>query len=206
MPKNMSKKSKSLIGLSIIFGILFVVGYVLVLQPMLEPYPAKIILQDSEIYGKPIFLIFNWETVDEIQVGDLITLNIEVIGLPYTKNMDKPNIELFFEERYLNYWSEDRNDENEILPIIPFKLEPNLEWSTFSSQDVDLRFIIPDNTPIQYCDYQLEPACYEIQNIIQPAPYDLKERIKTNRTMITASLFIVGLSATLIWHRLTREF
>lgn len=177
----------------------------LVVKPILEPYPAKIILRDSDIYGKPIFLTFNWETVDEIQVGDLITLDIEVRGLPYIKNMTEPSIELSFDERHLNYWSENYNDENEILPIIPFKLKPDWENDVFRSQKVDLRFIIPTDISMQYCDDKLVSPCHEIKNIIHPAPYDLKERIKTNRTAITASLLIVGLSATLVWHRLTRE-
>jgi len=181
-------------------GILFVAWYFLVLEDVLLPYPAKIILQDSEIYDEPIFLTFYWETDDQIQVGKMISLEIEVRGLPYNKDMTKPTIELFFDERYLNYWS--GNDKDEILPIVPFMLEPDWENNVFRSQKVDFRFIVPVNIPLEYCDYNLEPTCHEIGNIIHPAPYDLEERINSNRIAISASLAIVGLSATVVWYRI----
>ena len=82
-------------------------------------------------------MTFNWETKDQIQVGELITLDIEVRGLPYKKNMTEPNIELFFEEKYLNYLSEDKKGVNEILP---FKL-----YSDWENNVLDLTKLISDS-------------------------------------------------------------
>jgi len=183
-------------------GILFVAWYFLVLDDVLQPYPAKIILKDSEIYDEPIFLTFYWETEDQIQVGKMVSLEIEVRGLPYNNNMTKPTIDLSFDERHLNYWSENDKDENEILPIVPFMLEPDWENNVFRSQKVHFRFIVPVDIPLEYCDYNLEPPCHEIGNVIHPAPFDLEERINTNRIAISASLAIVGLSGTVVWHRI----
>ena len=183
-------------------GILFVAWYFLVLDDVLQPYPAKIILKDSEIYDEPIFLIFYWETEDQIQVGKIVSLEIEVRDLPYNKDMTKPTIDLSFDERHLNYWSGNDKDENEILPIVPFMLEPDWENNVFRSQKIHFRFIVPVDIPLEYCDYNLEPPCHEIENVIHPAPFDLEERINTNRIAISASLAIVGLSGTVVWHRI----
>ena len=195
----MKNVTKYLILVLVALGSLW--GY-LVLYPLLDPYDAKIVLKKSGIYDEPIYLTFNWITEDQIQVGPLITLQIEVRNLPYNKNMTEPNIELFFDEKYLNYWSGDEKVENGILPIVPFKLDPTLEDGVFESKEVNLRFIVPVEIPLEYCDYSLEPPCYPIENILRPAPYDLEERIKSNRIAISVSLAIMSLSATLIWHKI----
>jgi len=187
-----------IIGLGILWA--FLVGI-----PEFQPYNAKIILKNSVVYDEPIYLTFNWETKDQIQVGELITLDIEVRGLSYQENMTLPNIELSFNEKYLNYWSEEKKDKNEILPIIPFKLDPDWENNMFKSNKVKFRFIIPEDIPIKYCDDNLEVPCHEIPNIIHPAPYDLEERIKNNRVVITAALIAVGLSGIIVWARLREE-
>jgi len=172
--------------------------------PELTPYNAKIILKNSEIYDEPIYLKFNYETKDQIQVGELITLDIEVRGLPYKENMTLRNIELSFNETYLNYWGEDKNDKINILPIVPFKLVPDWENNVFKSQKVKFRFIIPTDIPLKYCDENLEEPCHEIPNIIHPAPYDLGERIASNRVVITVALFAAALSI-IVWKRLTTD-
>ena len=195
--KNRTLNLYLILGLIILFGIwVYLVG-----NPSLIPYDAKIVLKKSNIYDKPIYLTFNWQTDDQIQVGPLNILNIEVRGLPYNENLTNPNIELFFDEKYLNYWSEDKEDKNEILPIVPFKLEPDWENNVFRSQNVKFRFIIPADIYLNYCDYNLNPPCYIIPNILHPAPYDIEERIKTNRIIISATLTAAALTGLVIWSR-----
>lgn len=185
------------IGLVILFTLwMYLVGY-----PWLDPYDAKIVIKNSNIYDKPIYLTFNWQTDDQIQVGPLNTLKIEVRGLPYNENSTKPNIELFFDEKYLNYWSENKKDENEILSVVPFKLEPDWDNNVFRSQNVKFRFIVPADIFLNYCDYNLNTPCHIIPNILHPAPYDLEERIKTNRVIISATLTAAALTGLVLWSR-----
>ena len=200
--KLMSKIKPISIVLIIGIGILVTIGYFLVGESEFKPYDPKIIVKNSEIYDEPIYLTFNWLVEDQIQVGSEMILEIEVRGLPYNENMTEPNIELSINEKYLNFWSEDPIDENDILPIVPFKLESDWENNVFKSQTIKFRFIVPDAIPLEYCDENLQPPCHEIPNIVHPAAYDLDERIKTNRIIIVLALVTAGLSGIIVWSRL----
>ena len=57
---------------------------------------------------------------------------------------------------------------------------PNLvSWYILSSSDtftsngmpINIRLIVPDTIYVDYCEYALNENCFQIDNILQPAPY-----------------------------------
>ena len=191
------------IGLVVGLGAIFIVGLFLVLIPIITLLDVETVSKVSGIYDEPIFLTFNWITDDEIQVGKLITFDVQVHNLSYTKNMTLNSIEISFIENQINYWYDQEDSRQNRYPQSDIvTLYPDWENKIFKSDKINFRFIIPEDISIQYCDYNLEIPCYDIPKIIHPAPYDLANRIDSNRIVITLSLIIASLSAIVVWSRL----
>ena len=195
--------SKVDIGLAVGLGTIFIVGLFLILIPIITPLDVETVSKVSGIYDEPIFLTFHWITDDEIQVGKLITFDVRAHNLPYTKNMTLNSIEISFIENQINYWYDQEDSRQNRYPQSDtVTLYPDWENKIFKSDKINFRFIIPEDISIQYCDYNLETPCYDIPKIIHPAPYDLANRIDSNRIVITLSLIISSLSAIVVWSRL----
>ena len=189
--------------LAVTLPLFLIIGIVTVGIPWFTPLDVKTVTKVSEIYEEPIFLIFHWNTDDEIQVGNLIKLDITVNELPYKQDQDLKEISIRFYEHQLNYWSFDNDiSNNQILQQDRVSLKPNWAENIFESEQLLLRFIIPTDISIEYCDYNLDYSCHKISNIIHPAPYDLKNQIDTNRLVIILSLITASLSSIIVWSRL----
>ena len=189
--------------LAVTLPLFLIIGIVTVGIPWFTPLDVKTVTKVSEIYEEPIFLIFHWNTDDEIQVGNLIKLDITVNELPYKQDQDLKEISIRFYEHQLNYWSFDNDiSNNQILQQDSVSLKPNWAENIFESEQLLLRFIIPTDISIEYCDYNLDYSCHKISNIIHPAPYDLKNQIDTNRLVIILSLITASLSSIIVWSRL----
>ena len=192
--------------LVISLSILVSIGILVVGIPSFTPLDVKTVTKVSELYEEPIFLTFHWITADEIQVGNLITLDIEIRNLPYNSNMMLENISIRFYEEQLNFWSfEGDSKNNEILQNDSVILNPDWNKSVFGSEKLYLRFIIPTDISAEYCDFNLKSPCTEIQNIIHPAPYDLKSRIDANRIVVILSLVTAALSSIVVWSRIRKD-
>lgn len=193
----MKKIDRPFIG--IIFAII-IIGVWQIGIPVIYPLDEKTVTKVSNIYEEPLFLTFHWITDDQIQVGKLITLDIELRGLPYKENMTLNEIKINLNETQLNYWSNKSDIENnEILQEDSFVFRHDWANSVFISDPIKIRFIIPTDISLEYCDYNIEPSCYEIKNIIHPAPYDLASSLEADRITILFSLVIIVLSTSIIW-------
>lgn len=192
------------------FGIIIALGINFILLPFYYDLDVKTVTKITHIYDQPIFMTFRWIVPDEIQVGKLTTIQLEIQNLPYSKNMTLNDIVVRFDHSQLNYWI-DNNAESKVIYdneakrqlLYPMKdsviLKPNWNDNRFESEFFNLRFMIPENILIQYCDYNLKSPCYQIENVIHPAPYDLDNRIQTNRIVIFMSLITIGLSSIVVW-------
>lgn len=188
-----------IIGLPIIF----VIGFALIAYPIIELLDVETITKVSGIYEEPFYLTFHWVTDDEIQVGKLITLDIEVKGLPYNKNMSLNKIIIKFEETHLNYWFDEKDPrQKNFIQGDSMLLYPDWEKNIFKSDKMNLRFIVPTDIFINFCDFNIEPTCHKIENIIHPAPYDVANRIQSMRAIITVSLVAASLTTVVAWSRL----
>ena len=169
---------------------------------MIYPLDVKTVAKISNIYNKPIYLTFHWITHDQIQVGNLITLDVQARDLPYNKNMTMPNIEIHFNESQLNYWTNSIDTQNHEISTKDYLiLKPDWENGVFKSDEMNLRFIIPSDISVDFCDSNLKPSCKEVPTIMHPAAYDLENRIDTNRIQIALSLVTVSLSGIVVWSR-----
>lgn len=183
-------------------AIVFAVAVWLIIIPMIQPLDVKTVVKSSIIYNNPIYLTFHWVTKDQIQVGNLITLDVKARDLPYDKNMSIPKIEIHFNETQLNYWTNSSDSQNDEISNTDYlTLQPDWKNDLFQSNKINLRFIVPDDISVKFCDSNLKPSCKDISNIIHPAPYDLASRIDTNRIQIAVSLVTLSLSGIVIWSR-----
>ena len=183
-----------LIGLFVIFS----VGISTIVYPHLAPYTFQTISKVSDIYENPIYLTFSWESENELQVGKPVNVSLKVQGLPYQASPELP-IEIHFDERQLNYWSIDKTTPNRISTSDHVSLY--YEEGIFKSNEIGIRFIVPIEIDVYFCDYNLQKDCTKINSIIKPASHDLNIQLQTNQIGIGVSLIIAGFSCTLIWSR-----
>ncbi len=184
--------------------------------PVYNDLDVKTITKISYIYEKPVSIIFHWITADQIQVGKLTTLELEIQNLPYNQNMTLSDIIVNFDQTQLNYWIDDKAKSKSIYDneakrqmLYPMKdeitLKPDWDSNTFKSELFNLRFVTPEDISIQYCDYNLDSPCHQIESIIHPAPYDIDDRIQSNRIVISMSLVTASLSSIVVWARLRED-
>lgn len=185
--------------------IIIIVNYTfdLVYKPWVEDYEFKTVYKLSDEYEQPIYFTFNWKTEDELQVGKPVTFWSELRGLPYTNTTESlKEITLNFDERQLNYWSyEGDKINNEILDKDSIIFQPYWEENVFISDKVVVRFILPTNISLKFCDRN-QGECIILEDIIHPAPHDLAVQIDTNRIGLGLTLVLAGFSCTIIWARL----
>jgi len=185
--------------LGLVIAVVLYTGYNLIYLPFVDDYNFETITKVSkEIYPEPIYLKFNWTTIDELQVGNDVDISLIVTGLPHSYN-DTKNISLEFNEKYLNFWDE---FSDKPLPYNMLILKPNEEKNYFYSEPIKIRFIVPTDVPATFCDENI-PTCFEIENIIHPAPHDLEVQIETNRIALGVSLMLVILSSVIVWYKFT---
>jgi len=182
-----------------IIAIVTYLGYEWIYVPFVTTYNFETITKVSSEYSNPIYITFHWVTEDELQVGKDIDVDATVKGLPYlstNKTLEKITIE--FDEIYLNFWDA---DSNEPLSSNLLLLEPNWNENSFNSKPIKIRFIIPTDIPAEFCDYNI-PKCFEIPNIIHPAPHDLAVQLQTNRIGLGISFMLAVLSSVIVWSRI----
>lgn len=188
------------------FGIISFLFLFFIIVPFITPYDFVTITKVSEQYPEPIYFTFHWVTEDELQVGKLITFDAKLRGLPYTPaDLPLQDIELKFDERQLNYWSNKRDTQNnEILQYDFLIFRPNWENEFFETGEIDIRFIVPTDIRLEFCDQNI-PNCFFIENVIHPAPYDLYVQIETKRVAIGITFAIAIFSCLIIWTRIKRS-
>lgn len=186
----------------ILIIVILSVGYLLydwIYTPFSTDYSFETITKVTTEYPNPIYITFHWVTEDELQVGKDIDIDVSIKGLPYSqtnKTLEKITIE--FDEIYLNFWDK---YSDEPLSSNLLSLGPNWDENTFTSEPIKIRFIIPTDITIEFCDYNI-PKCFEIPNIIHPAPHDLAVQILNSRIALGLSLMLVILSSVIIWSRI----
>lgn len=184
--------------------VIFVLGIVWILIPYYTPYPFTTFAKVSGIYNETITIKINWEPENELQVGKPIKLSMELRDLPYS-NATTPleDIIIRFDERDLNYLHPDESRTGDITYNKDFlTITPDLESGLFKSDEIWIRFVVPIDISVQFCDPNLKSECTKIEKIIHPAPHDLAIQIQNNQIGIAVSLVIASFSIVIIWSRL----
>ncbi len=190
--------------LLLVIPVLVIIGFAFVAAPAIQ-YEHWFIVKkvSTTIYDEPIDLTFHWIVEDEIQVGKLITLEITAENLPYDQNTIPKEIKLYFEEKYINLWFDEKDTRQKLYPTSNiFLLKPDKENNIFSSGKINFRFIVPVDMHMMLCDQNQNNSCEPIENIVHPAPYDLANRIDTNRLVVALTLSVMGIGVLNAWARL----
>lgn len=195
--------------------VILFVGIYFILIPVIYDLDVKTVTKVSDIYDEPITMTIRWITSDEIQVGKLTTIQFKIEDLPYHEKMELNDIVINFESSQLNYWVDDWAELKSLIDYeakrqVVFEMKDSVRLvqtqnSTFTSEFFNVRFVIPENVSIEYCDYNLDEPCHPIENIIHPAPYDIDSRIQGIRTVIAMSLVTAGLSSIVVWNTFRKE-
>lgn len=187
-----------------VIPVLVIIGFAFVVAPAIQDEQWFIVKKVSPtIYAEPIALTFHWIVEDEIQVGKLMTLEIIAENLPYKQNSTLKEIKLYFEEEYINLWFDKNDPRQKLYPTSNvFLLKPDKEKNTFSSGKINFRFIVPIDMHMMLCDQNQNDTCEPIENIVHPAPYDLANRIDTNRLVVGLTLAVMGIGVLNAWARL----
>jgi len=195
-----TKQNISDVSLVAAIIILFIFAYPVIIEPASTDYEFEIILKFSEMYKKPIFLIFHWITVEELQVGELSSVWVEIQDMPYSKeNMPTEQISLQFDENQLNFWNTNIENKNNDVPYLDTLIfEPDWENNVFRSNEIEIRFIVPTDISAEFCDNNIQ-ECNKLTNIIHPAPFDLNTQLESNRINFSLSFVVVGLSFVIVW-------
>jgi len=187
--------------------VIFLLGVIWILAPYFLPYAFTTFAKVSGIYDEPITIKINWESENELQVGKPVKLSMELRDLPYSNSsIPLEDIIIRFDERDLNYLHPeeprigDRTYNKDFLTFIP-----DWEGGIFISDEIWIRFIVPTDISVQFCDPNLKSECTKIEKIIHPAPHDLAIQIKNNQIGIAISLVIASFSILIIWTRLREK-
>jgi len=146
-------------------------------------------------------MTFHWKTADELQVGKIISLWIEIRGLPYFQtNFTNQEIKFEFNKKQINYFSNEFDVENNKISKIDYvTFNPDWKNNLFKSDELKFRFMNPVEISANLCDLNLQPNCVTLENIIHPAPHYMRFIIDSNRIEIGLSIIIVGFTASIIW-------
>ena len=112
-------------------------------------------------------------TQDVLQVGPLVTLDAKVQGAHYAENYaDYEKITLTIPDKFLNYKFGSDARSLEYAQSGELVLYPDGAGAfTSNGMPINIHLIVPDTIHVDYCEYTLDENCFEIDNIIQPAPY-----------------------------------
>ena len=104
-----------------------------------------------------------------------------------------------FPHNFANYWYDDENMiQNNFLQSNQLVLYSDDSKIFRSENPINIRFSVPENIFFKYCEHTTNINCFEIQNIIQPAPYYMASQIETNRTLIELNKSLLNCTIFLI--------
>lgn len=177
----------------------------MILVPYTTDYAFQTVTRFQGNYTDPIYLTFHWKTADELMVGKYIRASVDVRNLPYNETSTLKDITIKYNQ--LNYFSNRFDEENNRISDVDYvTLRPDWDRNVFRSNEISIRYIVPQDVSIDLCDYNLQRECMEIKSIIHPAPHDTFVHIDNARTSIAVSLSILTLSIITAWFNLRSKY
>jgi len=161
-------------------------------------YQFVTISKVSDKYTEPIYLQFHWKTEDELMTGKPAEVWIES-QLPYESAESLKPIQVEFEGiGYFSIPSESFTDRISKDSIVTLELE-NRNEKIFKSETIKIRYAVEGTKGILFCDYNIEPSCTEVKDIIEVAPHATDFNITVSKLSIIATITILILSVILVW-------
>ncbi len=161
------------------------------------PYEFYTVTKVVGKYHDPIYLSFHWKTLHEILTGRRVEVWVES-QLPYNSTESLKKIEIKFEGiGHLNKPSDDfidRISTAENVTLTPEKGDQKL----FRSDTITIRYADEGKKDILLCDYNVQPACTTIPDIIEVAPHLTSFQIDTTEFSIESTIAVLALTIILI--------
>ncbi len=174
---------------------LYLVGYVTYWH--FWPYEFYTVTKLEGKYQEPVYLSFHWKTYHEILTGRSVEVWVES-QLPYNSTASLKKIEIKFEGiGHLAKPSDDFNDRistAENVTLVP----ENLDQRLFKSDTIKIRFAAEGKKDILFCDYNVQPACTMVPDIIEVAPHLTSFQIDTTEFSIEGTIAVLVLTTVLI--------
>ena len=135
-----------------------------------------------------------------LQTGKLVTIDASVNSSRYVEiitNYEKIMIE--FPHDLIDYWY-DIDDERQInFSQLNYLTLYQDDSKIFRSENpINIRFSVPENIFFKYCEYTTNINCFEINNIVQPAPHYIESNyviIDLTKSLLTYTIIIAFIAA-----------
>src|SRR5436309_13295589 len=174
---------------------LYLIGYVTYWH--FWPYEFYTVTKVTGKYQDPIYLSFHWKTLHEITTGRPVEVWVES-QLPYNPSESLKNIEIKFEGiGHFNVPSDnfiDRISTAENSTLVP----ENGNQKLFRSDTIKIRYADEGKKDIIFCDYNVQPACTIVPDIIEVAPHSIAFQIETTEFSIEGTIAVLVLTTVLI--------
>ena len=131
-----------------------------------------------------------------LQVGKLVTIDASVNSLRYVENVTNyEKIVIEFPHDLTNYWY-DVDDARQInFSQSNYLVLYQDDSKIFRSENpINIRFSVSENIFFKYCEHANNINCFEVNNIIQPAPHYVESNyilIDLTRSLLTYTIIII---------------
>lgn len=194
----MNRTSLEYVIVGIIITIIIVSFYPFIERLHFAGYEFVTVSKISEKYSEPTYLQFHWKTEDELMTGKQTEVWIES-QLPYSSIESLKPIQVEFEGiGYFRAPSDsfaNRISKDSIVTLNP----ENKDDRIFRSEPIKLRYAVEGTKGVLFCDYNIQPPCTEVKDVIEVAPHATDFDITVSKLSIIATITIVILSVILVW-------
>lgn len=194
-----SKKAQ--LGQYLIVGFIvsfMVYSFIFLIFPNVDNnYEFETITKVSDKYTEPIYLSFHWKVeAEELMTGQKTYVWIEAQGLPYSYSDTLKKIQIKFEG--IGHWKGktgpnliDRISKLENVTLQPKSGEKNI----FKSDTIPIRYAVDGYKSVLLCDYNTDPVCTRISDVIEVAPHAKTFDITMTTISVIAGTVVVVLVA-----------
>jgi len=148
-------------------------------------------------YNEPIYVSFHWKTEDEVITGKPVEIVIET-HLPYNSTKDLKRIEIqfngigYYRDPSTNLFERISKDEK-------VTLEPqDIEGKIFKSEPIRLRYAVEGPKSVLFCDYNLQPPCTEVPDVVEVAPRQTSYEISISKLTLIGTIGVYVLTVILV--------
>ena len=148
-------------------------------------------------YPVPVYLSFHWKTLHEVTTGRPVQVWVET-QLPYNTTANLKKIEVKFEGiGHLSYPSSnfaERISTAENATLSPEQGDQRL----FKSDTIKIRYAGEGKKDVLFCDYNVNPPCTIVPDVIEVAPHLTSFQIDTTEFSIESTISVLVLTIVLI--------
>ena len=160
-------------------------------------YEFYTVIKVTGKYQEPIYLSFHWKTLHEVTTGRPVQVWVES-QLPYNSTTTLKKIEVKFEGiGHLNYPSNNFAERISTVENVTLSPEPE-DQGLFKSDTIKIRYADEGKKDVLFCDYNVNPPCTTVSDVIEVAPHLTSFQIDTTEFSIESTISVLVLTIVLI--------